>query len=85
MLQRMGQLAEKVKARRAELNLSQVSLGAKIGLADAKSYVSRIENSGLIPNRSRLSDLEQALNFVAGELQDAALFDEQARHAQASA
>lgn len=59
--------------------MSQQALGAKIGLADAKSYLSRIEHSALIPNRSRLSHLERALNFAAGELQSAALFDEQAR------
>lgn len=77
----MGQLAELVKARRAELRLSQQAVGERLGLSDAKSYMSRIENGLIVPNRSRLSDLEEALSFVAGQLQDAALLDDRARRA----
>lgn len=75
----MGHLAEMVKARRELLGLSQMALGEKINLRDGKSYFSRIENGLVIPSRSRLSELETALGFAAGELQSAALSDELTR------
>lgn len=75
----MGHLAEKVRARREELGLSQMELGEKIGLSDGRSYFSRIETGRLIPSRPRLDVLEKALGFLPHELQVAALSDEVAQ------
>jgi len=77
----MGQLGEKVKARRELLGLSQIALGEKLGLSDGRSYFSRIEAGKLIPSRMRLDALERALNFLPQELQVAALSDEQVQEA----
>ncbi|GAA5504277.1 hypothetical protein Dxin01_04046 [Deinococcus xinjiangensis] len=75
----MGQLADKVKARREELNLSQMELGERLGLTDGRSYFSRIEAGKLLPSRARLDAIERALCFLPNELQVAALYDEQAQ------
>lgn len=71
----MGQVAQLIKARRAEKGLSQTELAELLGLQDGKSYISRIEAGAIIPSLVRLNALESALAFAAGELQSAALSD----------
>lgn len=61
------------------MGLSQIELGEKLGLSDGRSYISRIEAGKLLPSRDRLDEIERILNFTAGELQVAALFDERAK------
>lgn len=75
----MGHLAELVKAKRYDLRLSQKAFGDRLRLQNGSSYVSRIEKGLIVPSRTRLLQMEQEFSFFPGELEAAALSDEQAR------
>lgn len=75
----MGHLADMIKAKRYDLRLSQRAFGDRLGLQNGASYVNRIEKGEIIPSRARLSEIERAFSFFPGELERAALSDEQNR------